>query len=234
MARIEWDRAGYKFFETGIDRGVLYPKTGWGIAWRGLTSVSEKPQGGESTPYYRDGIKYYNEQTVSEFAGTISAFTYPDAFGPALGLSTNDLGLHFDGQPRAEFGMCYRTLVGNDIDGIAHGYKLHLVYDALVDPFSKDYGTVASNPDASDFSWDFTTKPLHVSGRRVTSHLIVESKTTDKFLLASLEDMLYGKPGKNPTLPTPQELIDLFETYQPTGYGYGPYGHTEYGHGNEY
>lgn len=229
MARIIWDRPQDRRFESGIDRGVLYPRTGRGVAWNGLISVVEKPSGGEPKPYYIDGVKYMNESVAEEYAATISAFTYPDAFLRCEGLQVSDPGLYIGQQPKESFGLTYRTFVGDSLNGYDHGYKIHLVYNAMVAPSDKLRETLSEDPEATNFSWPITTTPIHISGFRRSAYLTIDSNKTQKQLLGIIEDRLYGSDGQNPYLPPPQELIDLFEIYQTSGYGVGPYGLTPYG-----
>lgn len=234
MARAQWDRVGQRTYEAGVDRGMLYAPGLMGVPWNGLISVNEQPVGGGSTPYYIDGVKYLEEVALDEFAATIVAFTYPEQFLPFEGIQGFGNGLYSDNQPRRSFGMSYRTGLGDDLKGMDRGYKIHLVYNAKVTTTTKDRQSHTSQIDPLNFSWPIVTTPVQLANRRGTSHLIIDSTKTDKLLLAALEDRIYGKVGKNAYLPTPSDLINLFETYQPSGYGYGPYGHTTYGHGSEY
>lgn len=234
MARIDWDLPGSRHFEYGVDRGVLYSPGFYGVPWNGLTSVSASPESSDPTPKYVDGIKVYDRPGNSEFSGTISAFTYPDLLDPHMGLIGFGNGLHLDDQRPKPFGLSYRTMRGNDLKTETLGYRIHLVYNVLIPSHSSTHGTTTGSVDISDFSWKFTTTPLSVDGYRHSAHVMIDSLTTNKLLLKTLEDRLYGKEGKNSYLPKPVELIDLFENYQPTGYGHGPFGHTKYGHGSEY
>lgn len=234
MARIEWDQIGDRRYEYGVDRGVLYSPGFYGVPWNGLTSVVAAPTSADPTPKYIDGVKYYNRPGGLEFAGSISAFTYPDLLDPHMGLEGFGNGLHLDEQKPKPFGLCYRTMQGNDLNQDDYGYKLHLVYNVLIPAHGSTHNTQTNTVDLADFNWGFTTTPLAVNGHRHSSHVMVDSLTTNKLLLETLENRLYGKEGKNSYLPTPNELIDLFENYQPTGYGHGPFGHTTYGHGSEY
>ncbi len=211
MTRLAWDRVGERFFETGIDRGVLYPnKPGAvGVPWNGLISVSENPSGGESKPYYVDGFKYQNRSAPEEYAATVDAYTYPREFEDCQGSVHLGNGLYISGQSRISFGLCYRTKVGNDAMGVNYGAKLHFVYNALVAPTSKNYQSVGDNPEASTFSWNVTTKPVLVSGHRPTANLVVDTSLLTAPLLAELEDLIYGTDSTPPQLPTPTELIAL-------------------------
>lgn len=214
MPRITWDDIGERFFETGVDHGVLYmpDATGAyinGVPWNGLVTVTESPSGAEASPQYADNIKYLNLVSAEEFAATIEAFTYPDEFAPYDGLGVDDTnvpGLAIGQQPRKSFGLSYRTRVGNDLDGDQHAYKLHLVYGCLASPSEKAYGTVNDSPEAITFSWEITTTPAPITGYQPVSLLVVDSRTADPTKLAALEDTLYGESG-DPTLPTPDEVI---------------------------
>lgn len=219
MAVLEWDATGEKLFETGVDRGVLYPinesgKYTPGVAWNGLTGVSESPSGAEATKLYADNIKYLNLYSAEEFGATIEAYTYPDEFEACDGSATIATGVTIGQQSRKVFGLCYRTLVGNDVDGNEHGYKLHLVYGCQASPSEKSYQTVNDSPEAITFSWTVTTTPVNVTGYKPTATLIVDStklKTeAEKKALADLEAILYGSAEKDPELPTPDEVAALF------------------------
>lgn len=234
MARIEWDLPGQRLFEAGVDRGVLYPTRSWGYAWNGLTGISISPSGGSSTPFYIDGIKFDDYQTSEEFSGTINALTYPDRFERILGYSKPHPGLLIDGQPRPSFNFSYRSMLGNDTSYTSLGYKIHLVYGARIQTTTLDRQTIGNPIHLTTMSWPFTTKPMMINGHRASSHIVLDSTEIDEFLLKTIEDRLYGKEGKPPHLPSPDELLELYATYHPTGYGHGRYGHTTYGHGSEY
>lgn len=217
---LAWDAVGERFYETGVDRGVLYVPNGTdgaydtGFAWNGLVNVSENPSGAEVTPQYADNIKYLNLVSVEEFAATIEAFTYPDEFNQFDGLVEPETGLLIGQQPRTHFGLCYRTLVGNDLEGTELGYKLHLIYGAMAAPTEKAYGTVNDSPEAITFSWELTTVPVMVTGHKPTASLVVDSRTADPGHLADLEVILYGDDvgPTEPRLPLPDEIITLFGT----------------------
>lgn len=214
MAKIVWDAEGERIFETGLDRGVLYPNSGPGVAWNGLVQVDESPSGGEATPYYIDGYKFLNEPTPEEFEATIEAYTYPDEFSAVDGLVFDDTGLGFTSQPRQSFGLSYRTMVGNDVGGIGHGYKLHLIFNALASPTQKPYATISDDPEALTFSWNITASPMFVSGRRPTAHLVVDSTRTKSDTMNALEDILYGTSSTSPRLPTAEEINTLFRNWE--------------------
>lgn len=216
MAKIEWDKVGERYYETGTDHGVLYIRDDegaydTGFAWNGLVGVSQKPTGAEATPVYADNIKYLNLQSAEEFEATIEAYTYPPEFGECDGTKSAAPGLYVSQQPRKTFGFCYRTLVGNDVDLNDHAYKLHLVYGALASPSEKAYATVNDSPEATTFSWDVTTTPVPVAaeGFRPTAHLVVDSRDVAEADLAALEALLYGGESTDPSLPMPDAVIDL-------------------------
>lgn len=219
MARLAWDAVGQRFYETGVDRGVLYIPTegvyNSGVAWNGLTGVTESPSGAEATPQYADNIKYLNLVSAEEFGGTIEAFTYPDEFAQCDGSAEPVPGLRVGQQNRKTFGLSYRTKVGNDVDGGDHGYKLHLVYGCLAAPSEKAYTTVNDSPEAMALSWEFTTTAVEVPNLKPAASLTVDSRDfkTDpqKLLLAALEDALWGPVSGTgtPRLPLPAEVITI-------------------------
>lgn len=216
MSRITWDATGERLYETGVDRGVLYPRSSTGeyingVPWNGLVSISESPSGAEATPQYADNIKYLNLVSTEEFGGTIEAFTYPTEFGQCDGSAEVTPGIHVGQQTRRTFGLAYRTLLGNDVDATDHGYKLHLVYGALASPSEKAYTTVNDTPEAITFSWEFTTTAVDVPGHRPSATITIDSTSVDPGALAALEDILYGTELQDPRLPLPAEIIDLFE-----------------------
>lgn len=211
MSRLAWDRVGERFFETGIDHGVLYPnKTGAiGVPWNGLIGLNETPTGGEPKPFYLDGYKYQHRSTPEEYGATIEAYTYPKEFEDCQGVPYLGNGLYITGQRKISFGLTYRTKVGNDAKGVTYGSKIHFVYNALVAPSDKKYQTVGDNPEANAFSWAINTKPVKVAGRRPTASMVVDTSLLTTPLLASLEDLIYGTDSTDPQLPTPTELISL-------------------------
>lgn len=215
MTTLTWDEPGEHYFETGVDRGVLYPYVGSayeaGIPWNGLTGVTESPSGAEATGLYADNLKYLNLVGLEMFGGTIEAYTYPDEFALCDGTTAPAPGVSIGQQPRKMFGFCYRTNVGNDVEGSALGYKLHLVYGALAAPSEKAYATINDTPEAITFSWTFSTTPVAVTGHNNTSVLVVDSTKVDAGALAALEDLLYGTVGTDAELPLPDVVIDLFD-----------------------
>lgn len=213
---ITWDEAGERFYETGVDHGVLYPRIAdgsypEGVAWNGLISISENPEGAEANPLYADNIKYLNLYSVEELKATIEAYTYPDEFGLCDGSVEPVVGVGLGQQSRQSFGVCYRTVVGNDVEGNELGYKLHLLYGGTASPSQKDYGTINDSPDAITFSWEVSTIPEIVTGYKPTALITIDSRTADATKLAALEVILYGD-DVGPTegrLPLPDEVITL-------------------------
>jgi hypothetical protein len=215
MVPLTWDQVGERLYETGVDHGVLYIPDATGVyikgyAWNGLTTVTESPTGAEATPQYADNIKYLNLISAEEFGGTIEAFTYPEEFAQCDGTALPSVGVTVGQQNRKVFGLCYRTRVGNDIDGTDFGYKLHLLYGAQAAPSEKAYGTINDSPEAIAFSWEITTTPVPVTDLKPTALLTINSTEVDADTLASLEDILYGAASVEPRLPLPDEVIDLF------------------------
>lgn len=215
MTRLIWNKAGERFYEVGVDRGVLFNK-GSGTQWNGLINVTEKVAGGEPKPYYIDGVKYRNEAEVEEFEASIEAFTYPDAFAELDGVSTAGDGLSFGLQPRKEFGLTYRTMIGNDLNP-EFGYKVHLIYNALATPTERSNSTLSTSMDPNTFSWDLTARPIWIPGRKPTAHLIIDSTKVDRDLLNYVEGYLYGSSGIAPRLPSPYDLVMLFGSWEALG-----------------
>lgn len=213
MARIVWDKVGERIFEAGVDHGVLYTTNGEGVAWNGLISVDESPSSGDVTPYYIDGVRYVNVADRHEFSGKIEAYTYPEEFAQHDGWSFLDTGIAVDEQDRSEFGLSYRTKVGNDIDGIDHGYKIHVIYNALATPTPKDYVTDDQNVEAMTFSWSFTTIPVEVEGHAPSSHIVIDSTKAKSDVMRRFENMLYGTSSVAPKLPSLPEVVKLFDDW---------------------
>ena len=216
MPALVWDQVGERTYETGVDHGVLYmpDATGAyaeGVAWNGLTSVSETPSGAESNAQYADNIKYLNLISAEEFGATIEAFTYPDGFAEYDGLVTPQPGVVVGQQPRKMFGLSYRTRLGNDVEGDEHGYKLHLVYGCIASPSEKAYNTINDSPEAITFSWEISTTPVPVTGYKPTSLIVVDSTIVDPGDLTALEAELYGGVAAA-HLPLPDEVIAMFAT----------------------
>lgn len=217
MSRLTWDNTGERLFETGVKNGVLYPiqeggKYTKGVAWNGLISVTESPSGAEATALYADDIKYVNLLSNEEFGATIEAYTYPDEFAECDGSGTLAEGVLLGQQKRKVFGLCYRTTIGNDVDGNDHGYKLHLVYGCLAAPSEKAYSTINDNPDAITFSWEVTTTPVNVTGFKPTSQITIDSTKVAKEKMTAIEALLYGSEEKEPSLPLPDELAAVLST----------------------
>ena len=216
MAKLTWDATGERLYETGVKMGVLYVQTGGtypkGVAWNGLTAVTESPSGAEPTALYADDIKYLNLLFNEEFGATIEAYTYPDEFAECDGSASIADGVYIGQQSRKTFGMCYRTVLGNDTENNDHGYKLHLIYGALAAPSEKGYATINDSPEAITFSWEVSTTPVEVTGHKPTASITIDSTKTDPGKLAALEDILYGKESNEPRLPLPNEIITLMSS----------------------
>lgn len=216
MSKLVWDQTGERIYEAGAKMGVLYPQaTGGtypkGVAWNGLTSVSESPEGAEPEPLYADDIKYLNLMSVEEFKATIEAYTYPDEFAECDGSASIAEGVTVGQQKRKPFGLCYRTTLGNDVDGNSHGYKLHLVYGALAAPSEKNFETINDSPEAATFSWELSTTPVAISkdGFQPTASITIDSTKANPTKLKALEDILYGATETEPRLPLPDEVATL-------------------------
>ena len=218
--RLKWDQTGERLYETGVKQGVLYIPTNGvyskGVAWNGLTAVTESPSGAEVTALYADDGKYLNLMSAEEFGATIEAYTYPDEFAACDGSKELADGVTIGQQARSTFGLCYKTTVGNDTEGNDHGYKLHIIYGALASPSEKAYSTINDSPDAVTFSWEVTTTPVNVTGAKPTASLVIDSTTADPTKLTALEDILYGKDAAGsssqavePRLPLPDEIKTL-------------------------
>lgn len=217
MSKIEWDKTGERFYETGVKNGVLYPKTGAdgayanGVPWNGLTAVTESPSGAEATPLYADDIKYLNLISAEEFGATIEAYTYPEEFAQCDGSASLAEGVTIGQQTRKAFGLAYTTTIGNDVDGNDKGYKIHLIYNALAAPSERAYATINDSPEAITFSWEVTTTPVDAgTGFKKTACLTVDSTKVDAGKLKILEDKLYGTESDEPTLPSPTEVATIF------------------------
>lgn len=213
MAKLTWDAIGERYYETGVKQGVLYVQEAGayskGVAWNGLTAVTESPSGAESTALYADDIKYLNLVSAEEFGGTIEAYTYPDEFKACNGEAELATGVVIGQQARKVFGLCYRTTIGNDTEGNEHGYKLHLVYGAQASVSEKAYASINDSPEAITFSWEFTTTPVNVTGHKPTAIITIDSTKADPTKLAALEDKLYGGADSEPTLPLPDEIMTM-------------------------
>lgn len=211
MTRIAWDAIGEKAYETGTDRGVIYVSGLAGAPWNGLTSVTESPSGGSSTPYYLDGVKILNVPGSEEFNATLDAFTYPYEFTLCEGVGQPYTGLFVTQQKRKSFGLSYRTIVGNDTEGNDNGYKIHLVYNALAEPSQRAHKSLGETTDLTAFSWNVSTKPIIIPGFKRTSHFVIDSRITNETTLSAIEDILYGTDATAPRLPLPDEIFTIFE-----------------------
>lgn len=217
MSKLVWDKTGERLYETGVKQGVLYVQAAGGtypkgVAWNGLTTVTESPSGAEATALYADDIKYLNLMSTEELGGTIEAYTYPDEFAECDGSAALVDGVYIGQQARKTFGLCYRTTLGNDVDSNAYGYKLHLVYGALASPSEKAYATINDSPEAITFSWEFSTTPVSVEGFKPTANLVIDSTKVDAEKLAALEKILYGDAETEARLPLPDEVAQVMAT----------------------
>lgn len=218
MAKLVWDKTGDRLYETGVSKGVLYPiqsdgAYSKGVAWNGLSSVTESPSGAEANPIYADDMKYLNLLSAEEFSATIEAYTYPDEFAECDGSADIATGVSIGQQNRKIFGFCYRTVLGNDVDSNDHGYKLHLIYGCMAAPSEKAYTTINDSPEAITFSWEVSTTPVNVTGFKPTASITIDSTKVKKEKLTALEEILYGKDGSdtsaNARLPLPDEIATL-------------------------
>lgn len=222
MGPLTWDETGERLYETGTKQGVLYVMNdegayGGGVAWNGLTAVTESPSGAEETALYADDIKYLSLRSAEEFGATIEAYTYPDAWGECDGSVDLAPGVSIGQQTRKAFGFCFRSVQGNDAKGNDYGYKLHLIYNATASPSERAYATINDSPEAITFSWEITTNPINVVGHKPTAHLVIDSATLLKDAngaakLKAIEDKLYGTATTAPTLPLPGEILDILKT----------------------
>ena len=213
MSKLVWDQTGERYYETGVKNGVLYIPTegvySKGVAWNGLTAVTESPSGAEATALYADDMKYLNLYSAEEFGATIEAYTYPDEFAQCDGSAELTKGVSIGQQTRKTFGLCYRTSIGNDTDGNDHGYKLHMIYGCMASPSEKAYATINDSPDAITLSWEVTTTPVNVTGFKPTASIIIDSTKADPTKLTALEDILYGSESEEARLPLPDEIKTL-------------------------
>lgn len=222
MSKLAWDKTGERFYETGVRQGVLYPQNPadglypLGVAWNGLTAVTESPTGAEANPIYADDIKYLNLISAEEFGATVEAYTYPDEFATCDGSAALSVGVVVGQQKRQPFGLSYRTVLGNDVEGEDHGYKLHLIYGAIAAPSEKAYATINDAPEAITFSWEVSTTPVAVADFKPSASLTIDSTKVVPATLATLEDILYGTLGADPRLPLPNEVAALFASAAPS------------------
>lgn len=213
MAKLIWDATGERLYETGVKNGVLYVQVDGtypnGVVWNGLTAVTESPSGAEATPLYADDTKYLNLISAEEFGATIEAYTYPDEFALCDGSAEIATGVMIGQQKRKTFGMCYRTVIGNDVDNNGYGYKIHILYGCLAAPSEKAYSTINDSPEAITFSWEVKTTPVNVTGYAPTASLVIDSTKVSEAGLKALEDALYGTAEKEAYLPLPDEVVEL-------------------------
>lgn len=215
MSQITWDKVGERFYEAGVDHGVIYSydtenkEYNGGEAWNGLTSVNESPSGAEASPTYADNIKYLNLVSAEDYGSTIECLFYPDTFAECNGERSIATGVTIGQQPRKIFGFCYRTQLANDTEGIEYGYKLHLVYNCLAAPSEKAHGTINDSPEAGTMSYTISTTPVEVTGYKPTAHVVIDSTTTDETKLNALKAILYGTENTDPRLPFPDEIAEL-------------------------
>lgn len=214
MSKLVWDETGKRYYETGVKQGVLYPQGTngaytKGVAWSGITAVTENPSGAESNPLYADDIKYIDLRSAEEFGATIEAYTYPDEFAVCDGSAEIAPGVTISQQVRKAFGLSYKTTLGNDTEFNDHGYKLHIIYNATASPSEKGYQTINDNPEAITFSWELTTTPIAVTGYKPTASLTIDSTKTTAAKMQAIEDILYGTTENEPRLPLPDEIITL-------------------------
>lgn len=220
--KLVWDSIGERLYETGVKNGVLYVQENGayptGVAWNGLTAVNESPSGAEPSPLYADDIKYLNLMSTEEFGCTIEAYTYPDEFSQCNGEASLGTGVTIGQQSRKPFGFCYRTAVGNDVDGTEYGYKIHVVYGCLAKPSDKGYSTINDSPDAITMSWEVSTTPVSVEGFKPTASLTIDSTKVTAAKMAELEAILYGTNGSGGSegtvarLPLPDEIASIIST----------------------
>lgn len=217
--KLVWDKIGEHFYETGVDHGVFFPSIGAGygngVAWNGLTSVNESPSGADANAQYADNIKYLNLIAAEDFGATIEAFTYPAEFAICDGSAEIAPGVMIGQQTRRPFGFSYRTLIGNDVDGQEHGYKLHLIYGCTASPSERSYGTVNESPEAMTLSWELNTTPVDVPGFKPTAQMTIDSRNASSYALKKLEEILYGTDTTASRLPMPAEVIQIMNTPNP-------------------
>ena len=213
MSKLVWDQTGERLYETGVDRGVVYPQVAGaypkGAAWNGLTNVTLSPSGAEATPLYANNHKYLNLLSVEELGGAIEAYTYPDEFAECDGSATTVPGVKIGQQTRKPFGFAFRVMIGNDTEGIKHGYKLYLVYGALAAPSEQANASINDSPEAKTMSWEFSTTPVEIEGFEPTASIEIDSTIVDSDKLKALEDKLYGTESQEATLPMPDEVLTL-------------------------
>lgn len=215
MSKLTWDNTGERLYETGVKKGVLYPQDESGaypkgVAWNGLTAVTESPSGAEATALYADDIKYLSLMSVEEFGATIEAYTYPKEFETCDGSASLADGVVIGQQKRKAFGLSYRTALGNDVDGNDYGYKIHIIYGALAAPSEKGYQSINDSPEAITFSWEITTTPVEVDDtHQPTASIVIDSTKIKPEKLKAIEDALYGTADAEAHLPLPSEIVTI-------------------------
>lgn len=221
MSKLVWDNTGDRLYETGVKNCVLYPQVEGaypkGVAWNGITAVTESPSGAEANPLYADDIKYLNLISAEEFGATIEAYMYPEEFAECDGSAAIAKGVMIGQQKRKAFGLAYKTTLGNDTEGNEYGYKLHIIYNALAAPSEKSYATINDSPEAITFSWEVTTTPVNVTGMKPTSSITIDSTKADPTKLAALEEKLFGSADSEAMLPLPDEIATLMKTEEAAG-----------------
>ena len=221
MPILEWDLVGQKYYETGVKKGVLFLRNSLGaypvgVAWNGLISISESPSGAEPNPIYANDVKYVNIMSAEEFAATIEAYTYPDEFAACDGSAALATGVIVNQQKRAIFGLAYQTSIGNDVEDLDHGYKIHLIYGAQAAPTEKGYQTINDSPEAITFSWELSTTAVAVTGKKPSASIVIDSTKVDAAKLAAFEAILFGSVGADARLPLPDEVTSLFTEAAPS------------------
>lgn len=222
MSKLTWDKTGERYYETGVKNCALYVRNSdgsypSGVAWNGITAVTESPSGAEASPLYADDIKYLNLVSTEELGGTIEAYTYPDEFAECDGSAELVTGVMLGQQVRKTFGLAYKTTLGNDTEGNDHGYKLHLIYGCLAAPSEKAYATINDSPEAITFSWEFTTTPVEVAGFKPTANITIDSTKVDAAKLKAFEEVLFGSDDAEPKLPLPNEVAQLLGSTEAAG-----------------
>ena len=217
MAKLVFDAVGSRFFETGVKNGVLFVQGADGeyengVVWNGLTAVTESPSGAEATPLYADDMKYVVLYSTEEFGATIEAYTYPEEFEQCDGSAQLGTGVTIGQQQRKSFGLVYKTVIGNDVQGQDLGYKIHIIYGAKAAPSEKAFATVNDSPEAVTFSWEVTTTPVEVTGFKPTSYICIDSTKVDAAKLKALEDALFGTESEEAHLPLPNEVASMMKT----------------------
>lgn len=211
MVAIDWDSAGTRIYEAGLDRVVVYPYNGIGAPWFGVQSIEEAPMGGDAEPYYMDGIKYLNLSTTEEYQATISTINYPSEFEPCIGMTTLAKGLTATQQSRTPFSLIYRTLVGSDNKELGRHYKIHIVYNATTKPSGRTHASLRNDPTMERYSWEITTKPIPFPGVKPISHLIVDTSEVLDTYISTLESYLYGSAGQDPQILLPGQIAAILD-----------------------